>query len=248
MKRLPLPQGQGSLRPTFSSSNFSPWTKRTPRFTFVSEGNPLRRFLIVSKKRPFVVGSFGHETPSFPHTGHNIEQRPRQESNLVSGTDAQRWSLRKVACVPAHSEDISIPQHLARESNPVLLFRRLPCCPLHSQGSYLVRFADGAEVKAHFAELSLRRREVDDILGDVDEDRRTLHHPAPLSSLPGFLHDATEVDRQGGAQTRQASAVRLPRPHDRQPVNRNHHCPLSTCLMWQSKNSFTSSNRLASLN
>jgi hypothetical protein len=29
-----------------------PWTIRTPRFTFVSDGNPLRRLLIVSKK-PF---------------------------------------------------------------------------------------------------------------------------------------------------------------------------------------------------
>jgi predicted nucleotidyltransferase len=45
--------------------------------------------------------------------------------------------------------------------------------PSSNREPYLVRFADGAEVKAHFAELSLRRREVDDILGDVDEDLRS---------------------------------------------------------------------------
>lgn len=42
--------------------------------------------------------------------------------------------------------------------------------PPSNRQPYQVRFADGAVVKAHFDELSLRRREVDDILGDVDED------------------------------------------------------------------------------
>jgi predicted nucleotidyltransferase len=45
--------------------------------------------------------------------------------------------------------------------------------PPSNREPYLVQFADGVEVKALFAELSLRRREVDDILGDVDEDLRT---------------------------------------------------------------------------
>jgi predicted nucleotidyltransferase len=45
--------------------------------------------------------------------------------------------------------------------------------PPSNREPYLVRFADGVEVKAHFAELSVRRREVDDILGDVDEDLRS---------------------------------------------------------------------------
>ena len=44
--------------------------------------------------------------------------------------------------------------------------------PPSNREPYLVRFADGAVVKAHFAEMALRRREVDDILGDVDEDLR----------------------------------------------------------------------------
>ena len=49
-KRLPEPQGQRSFRPSFSASSLSPWTMRTPRFTRDSDGNPLRRLLIGSKK------------------------------------------------------------------------------------------------------------------------------------------------------------------------------------------------------
>ncbi len=36
---------------------------------------------------------------AFPYRFHGIEQCPRQESNLVC-------DLRRVACVPAHSEDV----------------------------------------------------------------------------------------------------------------------------------------------
>ena len=50
LKRLPEPQGQRSFLPSFSSSNLSPWTTRTPRFTCVSDGNPRRRLLMFSKK------------------------------------------------------------------------------------------------------------------------------------------------------------------------------------------------------
>src|SRR4051812_26108075 len=50
LKRLPDPHGQRSLRPSFSLSSLPPCTIRTPRLTPVSEGNPLRRLLIVSKK------------------------------------------------------------------------------------------------------------------------------------------------------------------------------------------------------
>lgn len=38
LKRLVEPQGQGSLRPSFSISSFSPCTKRKPFFTCVSDG------------------------------------------------------------------------------------------------------------------------------------------------------------------------------------------------------------------
>ena len=53
LNRLPLPQGHGSLRPSFSSSNLLPCTMRVPRLTFVSEGKPRRRLLIGSKKGIF---------------------------------------------------------------------------------------------------------------------------------------------------------------------------------------------------
>lgn len=36
LKRLPEPQGQGSLRPNFSISSLSPWTERSPRLTRAS--------------------------------------------------------------------------------------------------------------------------------------------------------------------------------------------------------------------
>lgn len=52
----PLPQGQRSLRPSFSSRNFWPWTIRMPRPTWVSDGKPWRRLLIVSKKGLVVAG------------------------------------------------------------------------------------------------------------------------------------------------------------------------------------------------
>jgi predicted nucleotidyltransferase len=42
--------------------------------------------------------------------------------------------------------------------------------PPHNHEPYLVRFADGKTVEALFDELALRRREVDDLLGEVGED------------------------------------------------------------------------------
>jgi hypothetical protein len=50
LNRFPDPQGQRSFLPSFSESSLFPRTIRTPRFTFFSEANPLRRLLIVSKK------------------------------------------------------------------------------------------------------------------------------------------------------------------------------------------------------
>lgn len=44
----------GSLRPSFSANSLLLWTIRTPRLTLVSDGNPLRRLLIVSKKMAVV--------------------------------------------------------------------------------------------------------------------------------------------------------------------------------------------------
>ena len=58
LNRNRLPHGQGSLRPSFSSSCLSPWTTRTPRLTCVSDGKPRRRLLIGSKGVAFVVVVF----------------------------------------------------------------------------------------------------------------------------------------------------------------------------------------------
>lgn len=70
-KRLPDPHGHKSLRPSFSSSTLSPWTTRSPRFTCVSDGNPRRRLLIVSKKWLLVsVFVVTHNAPSFA-AGHS---------------------------------------------------------------------------------------------------------------------------------------------------------------------------------
>ncbi|MFZ5832752.1 MAG: DNA polymerase beta superfamily protein [Planctomycetota bacterium] len=45
-------------------------------------------------------------------------------------------------------------------------------CPEKQSDPYVVRFADGQTVKAFFRELALRRREVEDELGEVAEDLR----------------------------------------------------------------------------
>jgi len=59
LNRLPDPHGQRSFLPSFSVSSLCPWTTRRPRFTFVSDGKPLRRLLIVSKKTTGVRGLAG---------------------------------------------------------------------------------------------------------------------------------------------------------------------------------------------
>ena len=61
LNRLPDPQGQRSFRPSFSSSSLSPWTILSPRLTCISDGNPRRRLLIVSKGHLFLefVGLHG---------------------------------------------------------------------------------------------------------------------------------------------------------------------------------------------
>jgi hypothetical protein len=99
LNRLPLPHGHKSLRPSFSSSSLSPCTIRTPRLTCVSDGNPLRRLLIVSKARPFVFVKLAHGTP--PPKRVNVIKtisvlaRSRTWSSTFAGSRAN----------PAHPED-----------------------------------------------------------------------------------------------------------------------------------------------
>jgi len=98
LKRLPDPQGHRSFRPSFSSSILSPWTVRSPRFTCVSEGNPRRRLLIVSKKR-FVLGVLvlTHHAPSFS-AGNSAATRPPSDQ-----------MVRDVAVRTAAAGDSRIP-------------------------------------------------------------------------------------------------------------------------------------------
>ena len=58
------------------------------------------------------------------YTIPTINQHPRQESNLIC-------DLRKVACEPAHSEDVHVPfQWTYRDSNPNCTVRRTGMLPL----------------------------------------------------------------------------------------------------------------------
>ena len=95
LNSLRLPHGQRSFRPSFSSSSLSPCTTRTPRLTLVSEGNPFRRLLIVSKKmcvRQSCACTWG---TSF-HECVSILARNRTWSSTFAQSRA----------IPAHSEDM----------------------------------------------------------------------------------------------------------------------------------------------
>ena len=90
LKRLPLPQGQRSLRPSFSSRILSPCTMRTPRPTCVSDGNPFRRLLIVSKKTAVRrICLWTWDTSIRDSVQKKRQKCPRQESNRAPiGMDA----------------------------------------------------------------------------------------------------------------------------------------------------------------
>jgi hypothetical protein len=122
----PLPHGQRSLRPSFSSSILPPFTIRTPRVTRVSEGNPRRRLLIVSKKGLVVIVTSCHGTPQF-HRGTKSKVSP---PGIEPGLRASRARVR-IRHTPA---TLCCVQHPAEESNLVRQIRSLPCRPSHSQG------------------------------------------------------------------------------------------------------------------
>lgn len=69
LNTFPLPHGHRSFLPSFSSSSLSPWTMRTPRFTFVSEGKPRRRLRMGMKGAFVVVVVVQHGAPSFLELG-----------------------------------------------------------------------------------------------------------------------------------------------------------------------------------
>lgn len=121
---LRLPQGHRSRRPSFSSSCLSPCTIRTPRFTCVSEGNPLRRLLIGSKKL-FVIILAAHSTP--PFAVEPVDAKIMPSPGIEPGLRPSRGRVQS----PAHSKD---QQHPVEESNPVYDVRSVACSPTHSPG------------------------------------------------------------------------------------------------------------------
>ena len=93
MNGFPDPQGQRSFLPSFSSSSLLPWTIRTPRFTFVSDGNPLRRLLIVSKKWLLVEVLMVHDPPPFlGRIGMDTKPENRFRGRTVDDVMFQKWN------------------------------------------------------------------------------------------------------------------------------------------------------------
>jgi hypothetical protein len=71
--------------------------------------------------------------------------------------------------------------------------------PPHNQQPYLIQFADGEVVQAHFDELALRRREVEDELGAVTEDLRPwiIYRCQVGSKAFGLASDDSDDDLRG---------------------------------------------------
>ncbi len=71
--------------------------------------------------------------------------------------------------------------------------------PPSNNEAYVVRFTDGATVKAYFGELALRRREIDDVLGDVNEDLRPyiIYQCQVGSKAFGLATDDSDDDLRG---------------------------------------------------
>ena len=82
-----------------------------------------------------------------------VIQRPRQESSLV-------FDLRGVACKSPTLRGRVFVQRPAEELNPVLQFRRLPCCPAHSQG-FAIKYAIKYPDQESNLDLELRRLRCD---------------------------------------------------------------------------------------
>ena len=78
--------------------------------------------------------------------------------------------------------------------------------PPDNQQPYLVRFADGETVTAYFHELALRRREVEDELGEVTE------RPAALDHLPLPGRPPRPLDWPTTIPTKTCAASTCPRP------------------------------------
>src|SRR5262245_3937419 len=71
--------------------------------------------------------------------------------------------------------------------------------PPHNAESYIVQFADGSEVKAQFAELVLRRKEVEAELGEIAADLRPyiIYRCQVGSKAYGLAEDDADDDWRG---------------------------------------------------
>ena len=71
--------------------------------------------------------------------------------------------------------------------------------PAEANGKYLVRFADGETISATFDELALRRREVDDELGEIRDDLRPwiIYRCQVGSKAFGLANDESDDDVRG---------------------------------------------------
>src|ERR671936_664153 len=65
--------------------------------------------------------------------------------------------------------DKPLPDGTVRQRGGVAVIAESPS---DNQYAYTLRFADGQTVKAHFRELALRRKEVEDHLARTEEDLR----------------------------------------------------------------------------
>lgn len=123
LNRLPLPHGQRSLRPSFSSRSLSPCTMRTPRPTCVSDGNPFRRLLIVSKKMAVRRSCVWTWDTSIRDTDQELAKSVLARNRT--------WSNSFGSCHAIQHTHGPTCQYLDLESNQDLDFRRVPCGPLH---------------------------------------------------------------------------------------------------------------------
>ena len=72
-------------------------------------------------------------------------------------------------------------------------------CPANAAGDYLVEFTDGGQVSARFAQLVLRRREIESLLEGTDEDltRFIIYRCQVGSKAFGLSHDNSDDDIRG---------------------------------------------------
>jgi hypothetical protein len=115
---------------------------------------------------------------------------------------------------PAHSKDMLLLEYLAEELNPVLRFRRPPCCPSHSQGIQVARpgiepgpTASEADMLSgtptgHIASIPTWNRTRTKTLGESCAIRYTigtksrrldLHQHRPVYKTGAFLRRATSA-------------------------------------------------------